>query len=199
MFSLPGSGGSSILEELCTCSCCYTHTHTYMYATAALWFGAPWSCLWSSPHRLRSMTQKSFFSSSALCAPSSSIYNWAFIYAANASARPLLRLSLMCMCVCVCYTQSKIFNYVFHALYVDFSTCIYANQWNTFISYNLILNLVILVHFFLLNSRHFDFTLRQYEKLQHQALECCKTYEAMDHDFNDFQHCHRKYNSVAAL
>lgn len=55
----------------------------------------------SSP---RSMTQKSFFSSSALCAPSS-IYNWAFIYAANASARPLLRLSLMCMCVCVLHTK----------------------------------------------------------------------------------------------
>lgn len=33
------------------------------------------------------------------------------------------------------------------------------------------------MHFSLFISRHFDFTLRQNEKLQHQALECCKTYE----------------------
>lgn len=33
------------------------------------------------------------------------------------------------------------------------------------------------MHFSLFISRHFDFTLRQNEKLQHQALECCKTYK----------------------
>lgn len=83
----------------------------------------------------------------------------------------------VCVCACMCYTQSKIFNHVFHALYVVLLTSIYAKVMHALTNYKLVINLLIFMHFSLFISRHFDFTLRQNEKLQHQALECCKTYE----------------------
>lgn len=76
---------------------------------AAMRFQAP--CSSCSGRRLIAVVQwhRNLSSRLLLCALLLPIYNWAFIYAANASARPLLRLS-PCVCACMCYTQSKIFQ-----------------------------------------------------------------------------------------